>query len=61
MVFVGGLILIVVTIAMVVLGRPSNGVVAPFLKSWVVGQIYTMVALSAGVLGISLVLSDLPF
>ena len=61
MVFVGGLILIVVTIAMVVLGRPSNGVVAPFLKSWVVGQIYTMVALATGVLGISLVLSDLPF
>jgi hypothetical protein len=61
MVFVVGLILIVVTIAMVVLARPANGVVAPFLRSWVIGQIYTMVALAAGVLGISLVLSDLPF
>lgn len=61
MVFVGGLILIVVTIAMVVLARPTDGVVAPFLKSWVIGQVYTMVALAAGVLGISLVLSDLPF
>lgn len=61
MLFVAGLILIVLTIAMVVLARPGGGVVAPLLKSWVVGQIYTMAALASGVLGISLVLSDLPF
>jgi hypothetical protein len=61
MVFVVGLILIAVTIIMVVLARPADGVVAPFLKSWVIGQIYTMAALGVGVLGISLALSDLPF
>jgi len=61
MLFVVGLILIAVKIAMVVFARPGSGVVAPFLKSWVVGQIYTMAALGAGVLGVSLVLSDLPF
>jgi hypothetical protein len=61
MLFVVGLILIAVTIAMVVLARPGNGVVVPFLRSWVVGQIYTMLALGSGVLGTSLVLSDLPF
>jgi len=61
MLFIVGLVLIAATIAMVVLARPSNGLVAPFLKSWVVGQIYTMAALGAGVHGVSLVLSDLPF
>jgi hypothetical protein len=61
MLFVVGLILIVVTIAMVILARPADGVVAPFLKSWVIGQTYALAALVSGVLGVSLALTDLPF
>ena len=37
--FTGGLVLIAVAIAMVVLARPADGESAPFLKVWIVGQI----------------------
>jgi hypothetical protein len=36
-------------------------VVAPFLKSWVIGQIYALMALVSAVLGVSLALTNLPF
>jgi hypothetical protein len=61
MLFAVGLILIVAMIAMVVLARPADGVVAPFLKSWVIGQIYALMALVSAVLGVSLALTNLPF
>ena len=38
MLFTAGVILLVLMVAMIVIGRPSDGVAAPFLKNWVFGQ-----------------------
>ena len=43
--FTAGLILIAVTIAMIVVARPADGVAAPFLKVWIVGQVYALIAM----------------
>jgi len=61
MLFTTGIILLVLMVAMIVIGRPSDGVAAPFLKNWVVGQAYALLSLSSGVVGTTLVLNDLPF
>jgi hypothetical protein len=61
MLFIAGLCLIAFAFAMVVLARPSDGVAAPFLKNWAIGQIYALGALTSTVVGTTLVLSDLPF
>lgn len=56
-----GLVLIGVTIAMIVIARPGDGVSAPFLKSWPVGQVYALAAMGSGITGVALVISDWPF
>jgi hypothetical protein len=61
MLFVAGLILLVFMVAMIVLARPSDGVAASFLQSWVVGQVYALLTLATGVVGVSCILNDLPF
>lgn len=61
MLFVAGLCLIALTVAMVIVGRPADGVAAPFLQVWAIGQAYALAALTSAVLGVSLILSDLPF
>jgi hypothetical protein len=49
-----GVGLILVTIAMIWVARPAAGHdSAPFLRSWIVGQIYAMAALICAVTGIS--------
>jgi hypothetical protein len=60
MLFVTGLVLLAVTVAMIVVARPADGVAAPFLKNWMIGQAYALVALSSAVVGVSIVLHDLP-
>ena len=60
MLFTTGLVLMALSVAMIVLARPANGVAAPFLTNWAVGQTYTLGALSSGVIGISFILTDLP-
>ena len=60
MLFVAGLVLLIVTVGMIVLARPGDGVAAPFLKNWVLGQAYALAALSSTVIGISMVLHDMP-
>jgi hypothetical protein len=59
--FTGGLILIAVAIAMVVLARPANGESAPFLKVWIVGQIYALTAMVSAVMGTAIVIITRPF
>lgn len=46
---------------MILVARPKDGESAPFLKVWIVGQIYAMVALIGVVLGVTLVVIDWPF
>jgi hypothetical protein len=61
MLFVAGLCLIAFAFAMVLIARPSDGVAAPFLKNWAIGQIYALGALTSIVVGVTMALSDLPF
>ncbi len=59
--FAGGLILIGITIAMVLIARPADGDAAPFLKNWVVGQGYALTAMVSAVLGVTVVITTWPF
>jgi len=59
--FTAGLILIAVTVAMIVLGRPADGESAPFLKVWIVGQIYALTAMVSGVIGVTVAIIAWPF
>jgi hypothetical protein len=59
--FVFGLALITATIVMVLLARPKDGDSAPFLKAWVVGQAYALMAMSSAVAGVTLVITSWPF
>lgn len=61
MMFWVGLILIALTVAMVLLGRPADGESAPFLKAWYVGQAYVLAALTSAVMGITFAITNLPF
>jgi hypothetical protein len=59
--FSGGLAFIAVAVAMVVLGRPANGESAPFLKVWIVGQLYALTAMVIAVTGITIAIISRPF
>jgi hypothetical protein len=58
MLLISGAALIGVTVLMVLLARPVDGEPARFLRSWVLGQTYALVALSSAVSGITLMLSN---
>ncbi len=58
--FAAGLILIAVAVAMVAISRPADGKSAPFLKIWLVGQIYALSAMVSAVLGVTIVISTWP-
>jgi len=55
--FTFGLILLAVTIAMLVIARPADGVSAKFLKVWIVGQIYALAAMVSAVVGVTIIIS----
>jgi hypothetical protein len=55
-----GLVLIGLTFAMVLLARPADGISAPFLKVWIVGQAYALTAMTSAVIGVTLVISNWP-
>lgn len=57
---VTGLMFIAVTVAMIYLAKPGDGVSAPFLRVWIVGQMYLMTALVSAVVGVSLLISNWP-
>ena len=59
--FVLGLALIGITIVMVLVGRPRNGESALFLKSWVAGQAYALVAMASSVAGVTMAITNWPF
>ena len=58
--FTLGLIFVAVAVAMVLLARPADGESAPFLKVWIVGQIYALTAMVSGVMGVTLVIIARP-
>ena len=49
MIAAAGLVLVAVTVVMMYLASPSDGVSAPFLRVWIVGQLYVMIALVSAV------------
>ena len=59
--FTAGLVLIAVTIAMIVVARPADGESAPFLRVWVVGQLYALAAMGSAVLGVTILIITWPF
>ena len=61
MTFWAGLVLIALTIAMILVGRPKNGESAPFLKVWIVGQLYALTAMVSTVMGVTIVITNWPF
>lgn len=56
-----GLVLVAITIVMLVVGRPSSGVAATYLKNWLAGQAYTLTALVSAVLGVTVIVANWPF
>ena len=57
-----GVVLIAVAVAMLILARPTDGVSARFLKGpWIVGQVYVMIAMISGVIGVSAITVNWPF
>jgi hypothetical protein len=58
--FTAGLVLIAITIAMIVIARPKDGVSAPLLKIWIVGQIYALAAMVSAVIGVTIIVSTWP-
>jgi hypothetical protein len=58
--FTAGLIMLAIALAMVLLARPRDGVSAPFLRVWIVGQLYAMASLICIVMGVTLVVINWP-
>jgi len=59
--FAGGFVLIAIAIAMIVVAKPKDGESARFLKGpWIVGQVYTMIAMICIVVGISTIIVNWP-
>jgi hypothetical protein len=58
--FAAGVILIAVVIVMLVLGRPKDGIAHPFLRIWIVGQIYALTVLILGVAGVAFIIVNWP-
>ena len=61
MTFWAGPALIVLTIAMILVARPKGDAPAPFLKVWIVGQIYALTAMVSSVMGVTIVITRWPF
>ena len=59
--FTAGLVLIAITVAMLVIARPKHGEAAPFLKVWIVGQVYALTAMVSTVVGVTIIISTWPF
>ena len=51
-----GLVLIATSILALVLSRPRDGVALPFLRVWIVGQIYALTIMVVGIVGVALVI-----
>ncbi len=54
-----GAAFLALTVLMILVARPADGESARFLKSWPVGQAYSLLAMSSAVAGVALVVSRL--
>jgi hypothetical protein len=50
-----GIVLIATSILALVLSRPRDGVALPFLRVWIVGQIYALTIMIVGLVGVALI------
>ena len=55
-----GIVLIATSILALVLSRPRDGVALPFLRVWIVGQIYALTIMIVGIVGVALIIEQ-PF
>jgi hypothetical protein len=55
-----GVALIGLTIGMIIFARPSDGVSAPYLKVYIVGQAYLLTAMISAVIGIAFIIVNFP-
>jgi hypothetical protein len=53
-----GLILLAVTVAMILVARPTDGESASFLKNWFVGQLYALGAMVSAVTGVTILVTN---
>jgi hypothetical protein len=51
-----GIVLIAASIIALVLSRPRGGVALPFLRVWIVGQLYAMTIMIVGLVGVALII-----
>jgi hypothetical protein len=58
--FVIGVALIVIAVGMVLLARPRDGESAPYLRIYIVGQLYILTALIGMVMGTALMIVNWP-
>jgi hypothetical protein len=58
MLLIAGAALIGLTVLMLLVARPVNGEPVRFLRSWALGQLYALAALSSVVSGVTLMLSN---
>lgn len=59
--FIFGFVLVGITVLMVAIARPKDGESAHFLKSWVIGQAYALVAMTSAISGVALIIFHWPF
>jgi len=59
--FTLGLLFVFATVAMLVIARPSGGIAAPYLKTWLAGQAYALTALASAVFGLTVIVTNWPF
>ena len=58
--FVYGVAALAVAVVMVLIARPRAGKSPLFLSSWVIGQVYVLVAMVATVIGVALIIGAMP-
>jgi hypothetical protein len=58
--FFVGVALIIIAVGMIFLARPRDGVSAPYLRIYIVGQLYILTALIGMVMGTALMIVNWP-
>ena len=57
---IAGVAFIAVAVIMILSARPRDGVSAPYLRVYIVGQLYVMTAMVSAVIGVALLISSWP-
>ena len=57
---IAGVALIAVAVGMILFARPRDGVSAPYLRVYIVGQLYVMTAMVSAVIGVALIIANWP-